>query len=70
MGILVGEGNDGFVLVVQEMGTYAERVGCFQLRRYDVVLYSNDNWIPWLNLESSTNWIEEIPKVRQKIRLG
>jgi hypothetical protein len=72
-GILVGEGNDEFVLAVQEMGTYAERVGCFRLRRHDGVVYSNDKWIAWPpspNLESSKNWSEEIPKVRQKIRLG
>jgi hypothetical protein len=44
-GILVGQGNDGFILVVQEMEGYAERVGCFQPRRQHRVSYDNDNQI-------------------------
>jgi hypothetical protein len=67
IGILVGE---GFVIVVQEIGRYAERVGCFLFVRQNCFWYNGDNWIACHSLGRSLNWIEEIPKVRQKIRLG
>jgi hypothetical protein len=69
-GILVGEqcADGGFVLAVQEMGKYAERVGCFRLQALTTLCYKNNSWrstSPHLN-----NWLKEMPKGRQRIRLG
>jgi hypothetical protein len=70
-GILVGkQSSDGFVLVVQEMGICAERVGCSQFRFDDCIWCINDKWIFWASLQRSKNWMDEIPKVREKVRLG
>jgi hypothetical protein len=70
-GIVVGKYNsDQFVLVVQETEMCAERVGCSQFRFEDCIWYIGDKWILWYSLQCSRNWLHEIPKVRQKIRLG
>lgn len=74
-GILVGEQSSyGFVLVVQEMGKYAERLGCFKFWEFETLRYKKNEWNQWESLVNERQildkWLEEMPKVRQKIRLG
>ena len=75
IGILVGEqnlGSGGFVLVIREMGGYAERVGLFEFSSLYTLENDKRAYNNWNNVSgfAFTKWFKETPRVKRTIRLG
>jgi hypothetical protein len=78
IGILVGEQNirsGGFVLVIQDMKGYSERVGLFNFHDFSTMLLHEDAYFHWsfsvdLSFQTYQKWFNDLPRIKRTIRLG